>query len=122
MGRFERPQTLKPPALPGDIYNKNNPGQVFSADEFIAEYRAAPSNQQMGFDNMLVAAETALGFYRVSSKVKLYCPPESLGLTGQQDFDILSRQVASDQTRALSGAPWVLAFLLALERTFPCIK
>ena len=99
---------------------QDNPDQVISADEFLANYRASPSDRQIAFDDMLVIAETAFSYYRVSSGVKLYCPPERLGLTGQQDFYILSRQVASDQTRALSGTPWVLAFLSALERTLPC--
>lgn len=48
----------------------------------------------------------------------LYCPPNKLALTADQDADILRRFVKDD---AAAGAmPAGLALLLALSSTFPC--
>jgi hypothetical protein len=89
-----------------------------TADEFIATYKDAPPSIQEMANYVLAAAESGFSYYLDASKVKLYCRPTDVTLTGTQAFDILSKEVEKDPS--LGKKPWVLALLAALQKTFPC--
>ena len=89
-----------------------------TADQFIATYKAAPPSIQEMANFVLAAAESGFSYYLQASKVKLYCRPADVALTGAQDFDILSKEV--DEDPSLGKKPWVPALLQALQKTFPC--
>ena len=89
-----------------------------TADQFIATYKAAPPSIQEMANFTLAAAESGFSYYLVASKVKLYCRPSNVTLTGAQDFDILSKEV--DKDPGLGKMPWVPALLQALQKTYPC--
>ena len=89
-----------------------------TADEFIATYNAAPPSIVEMANYILAAAESGFSNYLAVSKVKLYCLPDNVTLTGAQDFDILPKEAAKDPS--LGKAPWVLALLEALQKTYPC--
>jgi hypothetical protein len=95
-----------------------------TADKFIEEYNKRPAADKTTIRGLLVATEGGFGFYATAlksheiTKVTLYCQPEVIALTGEQDFDILVKGVARD--KSLSSAPWQLAFLYALQLAFPC--
>ena len=89
-----------------------------TADQFIERYKAAPPSIQEMANYILAAAETGFSYYLEDSKVKLYCRPSNVTLTGAQDFDVLAKEVDSDPN--LGKKPWVLALPEALQKTFPC--
>jgi hypothetical protein len=103
----------------------NAQGEERTADEFIATYKVAPPSIQETSDYILAAADAGFSYYSVKSKVKLYCRPAdpavrlaNPALAGAQDFDILTKEVASSPN--LGKQPWVLALLEALQKTFTC--
>ena len=89
-----------------------------TAEQFIETYKAAPPSIQEMANFVLAAAESGFSYYSEASKVKLYCRPADVTLTGAQDFDLLSKAVDQDPSRG--KIPWVLALLQALQKTFPC--
>jgi hypothetical protein len=89
-----------------------------TADQFIATYKDAPPSIQEMANYILAAAESGFSYYLEVSKVKLYCRPADVTLTGTQAFAILSKEVENDPS--LGKTPWVLALLEALQKTFPC--
>jgi len=89
-----------------------------TAAQFIATYKAAPPSIQEMANYVLAGAESGFSYYLEESKVKLYCRPADVTLTGAQDFDVLAKEVDSDPN--LGKKPWVLALPEALQKTFPC--
>src|SRR6516225_7375215 len=67
-----------------------------TADQFIATYKAAPPSIQEMANFVLAAAESGFSYYLEVSKVKLYCRPADVTLTGTQAFAILSKEVEND--------------------------
>lgn len=60
----------------------------------------------------------ANGYLEHLGRPRLFCPPERLAITAQQNADILRRYVAAEP--AAATAPAGLALLYALRATFPC--
>jgi hypothetical protein len=89
-----------------------------TANEFVKAYSASDPAGKQSLDAILGAMEDGMGWYKVGSKIKLYCLPDKLALTGNQIFNILRRQIAAAPN--LGTMPYGLAVLLALEQTFPC--
>jgi len=89
-----------------------------TADQFIATYKAAPSSIHQMESFNLAPAESGFSYYSEGWRIKLYCRPSDVTLTGAQDFDVLAKEVDSDPN--LGKKPWVLALPEALQKTFPC--
>ena len=79
-------------------------------------------NSCLYLKSLLRATEQGFLFYSLILKARgkeaLYCQPEGLGLTANQDFDMFSKTVA--QGKISGETPWQLALLLALQGAFPC--
>ncbi|MBB4375625.1 hypothetical protein [Bradyrhizobium sp. SBR1B] len=89
-----------------------------SGSDMLRIYGSANAQEKQTIEGLVRATENGMSWFSAAAKVKLYCPPEKLALTGGQIIDILRREVG--EAPSIGGSPYGLAILLALKRTFPC--
>lgn len=68
-----------------------------------------------GYANGFAWANTYLERH---GQTKMFCAPERLAITAQQNADILRRHLIAEP--ALATAPAAMALLFAYQATFPC--
>lgn len=91
-----------------------------SARDVISEFKAKVADT----DIYVAGVEQGLSWYgtAISSQKRkeLYCEPERLALTPDQDINIVSSYLQRRKDRSAYDAPFGMILLDALEDAFPC--
>jgi hypothetical protein len=91
-----------------------------SARDSIDKYRKNDPQISLFLNGLLQGFEWANSFLHTANRPEIFCEPEKLALTVNQEVDILNRYIEENPT--YSNYPVGAVLLQALRDAFPCSK
>jgi hypothetical protein len=103
-------QLVQPQAAPTPPY--------VDAMTILARIRRGDATALLVLDGYADGFEWANTYLEAQGQPKIFCAPERLSITAEQNADILRRHLIA--TPSLAAAPAAMALLYAYRATFPC--
>ena len=93
------------------------------ANKFLRDYDAATAAEKRLMSEGLSRVELGMSWVNVfltenRNERSVYCPPNTLALSGDQLVDVLRKEVKGTPEEA--SRPYGLVLLLALQKAYPC--